>query len=145
MNPEQLFNKSKTNKNFELKKLHFSHELTEYNVTNFQDALNLIKEMKNKILEYEDTNNQNIETSIGMINDLREENEFYKKKLIENYDNLNEYVEEYGKLQFLKLKGDDLLNKHKYFLIEKFKKKWASKKIFNTLKLKNKENKVNTK
>jgi len=99
MNPEQLFFKNKEmHKDFQLKKLNFSKEVTEFNVTSLQEASNLIKDMKKQILEYEETNNRNIETSLNTINDLREENEFYKKKLIENYDNLSEYVEEYGKI-----------------------------------------------
>jgi len=38
--------------------------------------------------------------------------------------------------------GDELLNKHRYYQIDKFKKKWATRKVFYTLKTKNKENRV---
>jgi hypothetical protein len=79
-----------------------------------------------KVLEYEETNNNDIEASFKIIDELKAENEFYKKKLLDNYEILDKYEERYGDIA--------MIGEYTYSTIQKFEKKFASIKVFSALK-----------
>lgn len=90
-------------------------------INSLPEALTIIQKLKIKILEYDNANNKNIELAIRHINSLEEENEFLKQQLVDSYNKLTKYTDKYG---------DEILNKHVYNIVNKFKLKWAKIKIF---------------
>lgn len=123
MNPEFKFKHESLN----LKKLSYNNEeVNEYEINRLEDALEVIRKLKLKVLEYEETNNDNIESSLKIIDELKAENEFYKKKLLENYEMIDKYEEKYG--------DGAVLGEYTNSILGKFEKKCAMKKIFSILK-----------
>jgi hypothetical protein len=110
-----------------MKKLtHKSNELieAENDITSIEDAKNIIELLKLKLMEYEVTNNKNIETANEYINKLNEENEFLRKKLMEGYDKIA-IAEQYG---------DSVANEHDYVLADLFRQRWLTYNGFQMLK-----------
>ncbi len=123
MNPELKYKPE----NLNLKKLSYNNEeVNEFEINRLEDALEVIRKLKLKVLEYEETNNENIESSLKIIDELKAENEFFKKKLLDNYEILDKYEEKYGDAA--------VLGEYTNSILEKFEKKFAMKKIFSLLK-----------
>lgn len=101
-------------------------------INSLPEALTIIQKLKIKIIEYESTNNKNIETAFIHLKDLENENEFLKCQLKEAYIKLGTYSDKYG---------DEILNNHVYEVINKFKEKWAKIKILKFLKYAHRYNK----
>ena len=79
-----------------------------------------------QVLEYEETNNNNIESSMRMIDDLKTENEFFRKKLLDNYQLLEKYEDDYGDAA--------ILSDYTHGTLQKFLRKYSALKVFSVLK-----------
>lgn len=112
--------------NLQLKKLSYNEEVNEIEVSKLEDALEIIGNLKLKVLEYEETNNKNIESSMKIIDELKAENEFYKKKLLENYEVLEKYEEKFG--------DKAVIGEYTNLSLMKFQKKFSAIKVFSILK-----------
>lgn len=122
-NPELKYKHDSLN----FKKLSYNNEeVNELDINKLEDAMEIIKKLKVKVLEYEETNNTNIESSMKIIDDLKSENEFFKKKLLENYEVLDKYEEKFGDTAVI---GD-----YKNSTLMKFQRKYSAIKLFSILK-----------
>jgi hypothetical protein len=99
-------------------------------ITDIKKAQELIESLKQKLIEYETINNKNIEVSFDLVEKIKHENEFYKQKLLNIYDELNFYKEKYDD-DILETNG---LYDHKRYLVKSLRTKWLKFKFFYGLK-----------
>lgn len=122
---------------YNLKKLLYKGEdIDAEKIVNLDDALNIVELLKAKLVEYELTNNQNIETSMEYINSIKLENDFLKNKLVDNYDKINRISEN------LNIDVDDILYDNKYLSWKSFRDKWLKFYFYKILKKNMYKNKV---
>jgi hypothetical protein len=98
--------------------------IVEENITSLDDAKNIIELLKLKLVDYELTNNKNIEAANEYINKVNEENEFMKKKLLECYEKIAYYEESEG----------PIVNESDMAVIETFRSRWLKYNAFQMLK-----------
>ncbi len=129
MNPKIDFKKD-----LNLKKLTYKNEdileNTSDSMTDIKKACELIEVLKSKLLEYEITNNKNIDLAVEQIDKIEHENNFFRQKLLLCYDELNFYKEKYDD-DILETNG---LYDHKRYLIKNLRTKWLKAKFFYSLK-----------
>lgn len=129
MNPKLDFKKD-----FNLKKLTYKTEdileNTSESMTDIKKACELIEALKTKLLEYEITNNKNIDLAVEQIEKLEHENNFFRQKLLGCYEELNFYKEKYDD-DILETNG---LYDHKRYLVKNLRSKWLKYKFFYGLK-----------
>jgi hypothetical protein len=101
--------------------------------SNLEEAANIIEMLKTKLLEYELTNNENIQTSLAYIQSIKEENEFLKNKILDGYEKINFVNKKYD------LDVDEIYYDSKNLQVEHFKDKWNKIKAFYYLKSKTNE------
>jgi hypothetical protein len=124
MNPKIRF------EDYNLRKITYNNEeIGEGSLDNLDQARELIEKLKVKLIDYELTNNQNIETAMECINSLREEKEFYKNKLVESHEKFNYISEKYN------IDPEMInINDSKNILVESFRHKWLKFNFFKNLK-----------
>jgi hypothetical protein len=122
---------------YNLKKLLFKGEdIDSEKITSLDDAMNLVELLKAKLVEYELTNNKNIETSMEYINNIKIENDFLKNKLVDNYQKINRISDS------LNIDVDDILYDNKYLSLKSFRDKWLKFYFVSFLKKNMHKNKV---
>lgn len=124
LNPQLNF------KDYNLKSITYKNEvIDERNITNLSDALEIINRLKGKLIDYEVTNNANIEKANETIKQLQAQNELYIKKLSEIYNNIDIIKEKYG-IDVDFPNPDDPMN----MLVKSFREKWLKKNFLNFFK-----------
>lgn len=125
MNPKIDFKRD-----FNLKKLTYKNEdfleNTNESITDIKKACELIEALKTKLLEYEITNNKNIDLAVEQIEKLEHENNFFRQKLLSCYEELNFYKEKYDD-DILETNG---LYDHKRYLVKNLRSQWLKHKFF---------------
>ena len=115
---------------YNLKSLTYKNEeIDETKITNLPDALEIIDRLKTKLINYELTNNSNIEKANELINKLKEQNEFYVKKLNEIYNNMDIIEKEYG-IDINHPNPNDPMN----ILVKNFRERWLKRNFMNLFK-----------
>jgi hypothetical protein len=121
----RLMNPKVKIEDFNMKRLsHKGTELVEDNITSIEDARNIIELLKLKLMEYEITNNKNIEEANEFIGKLNEDNEFLRKKLIDSYD----------KIAHMESTGDGYINEADIDMADSFRSTWLKFNAFQMLK-----------
>ena len=124
LNPQLNF------KDYNLKSITYKNEeIDEKNITNLSDALEIINRLKGKLIDYEVTNNANIEKANETIKQLQAQNDLYIKKLNEIYNNIDIIKEKYG-IDVDFPNPEDPMN----MLIKSFREKWLKKNFMNVFK-----------
>lgn len=133
-NKHQYQNQKVDYSDLNLRKLTFNQEeileSENFDTTDLKKALELIESLKNKLMEYEIINNKNIEVSCDLVEKIKHENEFYKQKLLNVYEELNFYKEKYDD-DILETNG---LYDHRRYLVKSLRSKWLKFNFFFGLK-----------
>lgn len=131
MNPRIKF------EDYNFKKITYkSNEIDSNNIRTLTDALDVIEKLKGKLIEYEIANNQNIENSVQCIQNLKEENEFYRNKLEDCYSKFEFISDKFGIDEEFLNENDNKLN-----LVDCFREKKLKKNFLLMIKHKTLKNK----
>jgi len=121
-------------KDFNLKKLTYNSEEildnTGDSINDLKKANDLINALKEKLLEYELTNNKNIDLAVEHIDKLEHENTFFRQKILSCFEELEFYKNKYDD-DVLETNG---LYDHRRYLVKNLRTKWLKYKFFKGLK-----------